>query len=142
MDTARLVTEKHYSGGFGLQMPLFEGYRVDAAIHQARALASARDDDQLAVKMDLDQLNAHYDEIISASRVQLKYIQDELDVARKAFNLAKERYFSFQGTLVDVREALRNLARVSAEAIDVKTDFLLALGSKALLNGAQVSEGK
>jgi len=138
VDEARLVSKKYYSGGFGFEVPLFEGYRIDAAVRQAQALASARDSDQLAVQMDIDQINAHYDEIIRSSRVKLDYLQDEADAAGQAFHLAKERYFTFQGTLVDLREAIRNLARVQSEIIDVKTDLLLAAGSKALLNGATI----
>lgn len=138
MNEARLVAKKDYSGGFGFQLPLFEGYRIDAAVRQAQALASARDSDQLAVQMDIDQINAHFEEIIRSSRVKLDYLQDEANAAGQAFRLAKERYFSFQGTLVDLREAIRNLSRVQSEIIDVKTDLLLAVGSKALLNGAKV----
>ena len=138
MNESRVVAKKNYSGGFGFELPLFEGYRIDAAVRQAQALASARDSDRLAVQMDIDQLNAHFDEIIRSSRVKLDYLQDEANAAGEAFRLAKERYFSFQGTLVDLREAIRNLSRVQSEIIDVKTDLLLADGSKALLNGAKV----
>jgi outer membrane protein TolC len=138
MDESRLVAKKYYSGGFGLELPLFEGGRIDAAMRQAQALASARDSDRLAVQMDIDQINAHYEEIIRSSRVKLEYLQDESNAAGQAFRLAKERYFSFQGTLVDLREAIRNLSRVQSEIIDVKTDLLLAVGSKALLNGSRV----
>ena len=138
MDEARLVNKKDYSGGFGLTLPLFEGYRIQSQIHQAQALAAQRDQDLSAVRLQLDELNAHYDEIINASRVQLEYLQKELDVAQSAFALAKKRYYNFQGTLVDVREAVRNLERIQSEVIDIKSDLLLALGSKALLNGAQV----
>jgi len=137
MDRSRVVAKKNYSGGFGFELPLFEGYRIDAAVRQAQALASARDSDRLAVQMDIDQLNAHFDEIIRSSRVKLDYLQDEANVAGQAFRLAKARYFSFQGTLVDLREAIRNLSRVQSEIIDVKTELLLADGSKALLNGAK-----
>jgi outer membrane protein len=138
MNESRLVSKKYYSGGFGFQLPLFEGGRIDAAVRQAEALASARDSDRLAVQMDIDQINAHYDEIIRSSRVKLDYLQDEVNAAGQAFRLAKERYFNFQGTLVDLREAIRNLSRVQSEIIDVKTDLLLAVGSKALLNGARI----
>jgi outer membrane protein TolC len=138
MDMARLVTKKEYSGGFGVQLPLFDGSRINSTVHQAQALASARDNDQLAVRMDVEQLESHYDETIEASRVQLEYLQKELDVATRAFKLAKDRYVSFQGTLVDVREALRNLARVQEEMVDIKADLLLAVGSKMLLDGGTV----
>ncbi len=139
MDESRLVTKHDYAGGFGVTLPLFEGGRIQSQIHQAQALAAQRDQDLNAARLQLDELNAHYDEIINASRVQLDFLQKESDVAEQAFTLAKKRYYNFQGTLVDVREAVRNLERIQSEVIDVKTDLLLALGSKALLNGARIS---
>ena len=138
MDEARFVQEKHYSGGFGFTLPLFEGYRITSQIHQAQALASQRDQDLNAVRFQVDEMSAHYEETINASRVQLNYLEKELEVAQKAFDLAKKRYYNFQGTLVDVREAVRNLERIQSEVIDVKTNLLLAVGSRALLNGATV----
>jgi outer membrane protein len=138
MDEARLVTKHDYAGGFGVTLPIFEGYKIQSQIHQAQALAAQRDEDLNAVRLQLDELNAHYDEIINASRVQLDYLQKELEVAQRAFELAKKRYYDFQGTLVDVREAVRNLERIQSEVIDVKSDLLLAVGSKALVNGARI----
>ena len=67
------------------------------------------------------------------------YPQHREDPANQAFTLAKKRYYNFEGTLVDVREAVRNLERIQSEVIDVKIDLLLAKGSKALLNGGYPS---
>ena len=119
MDESRLVTKHDYAGGFGITLPLFEGYKISSQIHQAQALAAQRDQDLNAVRFQLDELNAHYDEIINASRVQLEYLEKESEVAERAFALAKKRYYDFQGTLVDVREAVRNLERIQSEVIDV-----------------------
>ena len=54
----------------------------------------------------------------------------------KAFNLAKQRYLSFLGTVIDLREAVRNLARIELQSNDKNADLILALGSKAALNGS------
>ncbi len=62
----------------------------------------------------------------------------EFDLAIKAFNVAKKRYFSFEGELIDLREAFRNLARVETEIQETRTRLLQASGSKALLNGSTV----
>jgi len=139
MDQSRVIDKKEYSGGFGLTLPLFAGYRISGEIRRARALASAKDGDLTAARMTVDELNAQYDETINASRVELDYLKDERDVARKAFALAKQRYLAFEGALVDVREALRNLSRVETEIINVQVDLLLAAGSKALINGGRIS---
>ena len=138
MSKSRVVEKQDYSGGVGIDLPLFEGGGISDQIHRAEAIASEQDQSLMGVQLQLSDLNAHYDEIINASRVQLEYLQKELEVAQRAFQLGKERYNAFQGTLVDVRESIRNLGRVRAEIIDIKTDFLLAVGSKALLNGGQI----
>lgn len=135
MDKVRLVQRHDYSGGFGVRMPIFNGGRIRGTVRQAEALAAAQDDAQQAVRFDIDQLNVRYDETIASSRVQLDFLNKEVDDASRAFRLAKQRYVDFQGTLVDVREALRNRERVESEVIDVKADLLLALGSKMLMNG-------
>jgi hypothetical protein len=41
--------------------------------------------------------------------------------------------------VIDLREAVRNLARIETQLNEKKADLLLALGSKALLNGATVN---
>ena len=134
MDHTRLVDRKDYSGGFGLVLPLFEGNRITKEIHRAQSLASEKEQDVFSARMALADINARYDEIISASRVKLDYLGREDKVARQALKLAKDRYADFSGTMVDVREALRNFERIEEELNDVKTDLLLAVGSKALVN--------
>ena len=56
--------------------------------------------------------------------------------------MAKNRYLKFQGSLVDLRDALRNLGRIEVDLEDTRADLLEALGSKALLDGAVPQEIK
>jgi len=133
-----LVEKKDYSGGFGVILPLFEGGQISAGIHQAEARAAEKENDLLTARLTLDDQNARYDEVMTSCQIKLHYLEDEKRAAVQALNLARERYLSFLGPLIEVREALRNLARIETQQSDVKADFLLAAGSKALLNGAAV----
>lgn len=141
MDKVKLVNRVDYSAGFAVKLPLFEGFRTASEISAAKDAAAERGSLVLAAKLDLDEANASYDETIEASRVKLGFLDRELDNAQEALDLAKKRYLSFEGPLVDVRESIRNLARVRALRNDVKADLLLALGSKAVLNGGTVRSG-
>jgi len=135
---SQLVEKKDYSGGFGLVLPLFEGGHISAGIHQAEAIAAEKENDLLTARLDLDDQNARYDEAIASAEIKLRYLDEEKAAADQSLKLARERYRSFLGPLIEVREALRNLARIETQQSDVKADLFLAAGSKTLLNGATV----
>jgi outer membrane protein TolC len=140
MDDARLVDKKDYSAGVGIQLPLFEGYKITGEIRRAQYFADQKDQDLMSARYELDDLSAAYDEIIDSSRINLDHLNHELTVATEGLNVAKDRYFSLQGNLVDLREALRNLERIQTTIDEVRADFYLAEGSKKVLNGAYVPE--
>lgn len=127
---------ENYSAGIALTLPLFEGFRVSSLVDKAKAFSEEKDREVDAAKLDLSQANARYDEIISLSKIKLLYLDNELSVAKEALNAAFRRYTDFEGPLNEVREAIRNLARVSTQLNDANADLLQALGSKAILNGA------
>jgi len=138
MDKSRLVEKKEYSAAVGFQLPLFEGYKITAEVHRAQNIVDQKDQELISARFELDDQNASYDEIINSARVNLQHLEHELAVANEGFKVAKERYLSFQGTLVDVREALRNLSRIMTTIDEVRVDLLIAEGSKRVLNGAYV----
>lgn len=139
MDKVRLVDRADYSAGVGVRLPLFEGFRTQSRTSAAKDAASEGEYNVLAAKLQLDESNAAYDEVIETSRVKLGYLDRELEDAIRALGLAQKRYLSFEGPLVDVRESIRNLARIQGQRSDVKADLLLALGAKAVLNGGHIN---
>lgn len=136
MDRARLVDREDYSGGLGVVLPLFDGLGMQYRVGQARAELEAQTQQLQAVKLGMDETNARYDEIIDASKARLEHLVQEQKLAVEGFNVAKSRYFKFQGTLVDLRDALKNLGRIETDMKDTQANMLEAEGSKALLNGA------
>ena len=136
MERARLVNGADYSGGVGIVLPLFDGLGTVRRVGQARAELDAKTQELEAVRLQVAEMNARYDEVVDASRARLEHLQREQRLAEDGFGVAKGRYFKLQGTLVDLREALRNLGRIETDMRDTQANLLEAAGSKALLNGS------
>lgn len=143
MDRTRLgIKKEDYSVGFGITMPLFEGFRINKGILQAKSLFTERDENVLAELLNVGELNLFYDGIIGASRIKLQFLDHQSKITYEAIGLAKDRYLSFIGPLVDVREAFRDLAAVETQRSNVKVDLLLALSKKVLINGGYIERRK
>ncbi len=136
MDNAILVGKKDYSGGFGVVLPLFEGFGYSSAIKQSKAAVEEKDFDLQSAKLAVDVFDARADEVIGASRIKAQLLERELDTARRAFAEAKRRYLAFEGPLVDVRESVRNLGRIEPQLSDARADWFFNAASKAFIDGA------
>ncbi len=135
MEKVRLVDRTDYSGALGVIVPLFDGLGTVHRVKQARAELDAKRQGLAAVQLKMDELNSRYDEIINASQARIEHLEREEKLAQEGFSVAKNRYFKFQGTLVDLRDALRNLGRIETEMKDTQANLLEAVGAKMLLNG-------
>jgi outer membrane protein len=141
LDAARLVEKRDYAVGVGLQLPLFEGLRVTREVERAQAEAQAREADAQAIRLETDEQNSRFDEAIRAAQARLKFLGPELKAANEGFGVAKKRYLALQGTLVDVREALRNLTHTRTVITDTQVDWISAGVAKALYNGSRLAGG-
>ncbi|MHB2025898.1 MAG: TolC family protein [Elusimicrobiota bacterium] len=142
MDNARLVARNDYSGGFGIVLPIFSGDRISAEVRKAQEAAQEKDREVQSAELDLADADVRYDEIIRVSRAKLILLTEEDKAAIESLRAATARYLSFIGTLVDVREAIRNIARVETDANAAKAEMLMALGSKTLINGGHLVAGQ
>lgn len=134
LENARLVQSKNYSAGIGIIFPLFNlGTHSD--VNRAELSAAAQDEQVAAQEQNLTEINANYDEMINSSLTKLQHLAIELNLANKAFSEAKTRYFSFEGDLVDLREAFTNLARTQNDINETRAELLEARGAKILVNG-------
>jgi outer membrane protein TolC len=139
MERVRLVNRADYSGGLGIILPLFDGLGTVHRVGEARADLDAKAQQLGAIRLQMDETNARYDEIMDASRARIEHLEREQKLAEEGFSVAKNRYFKFQGTLVDLRDALRNLGRIETDMRDTQANLLEAEGSKALLNGSSTA---
>lgn len=135
MESASLEKKKNYSAGIGVILPLVDMH-TSGEIQRAKAELSAKDQEIEAQKQYLEEMNAKFDTVIYASKVRLQHLDAEFTLANKAFKSSKQRYFSLEGNLVDLREAFRNLVRVETAIQETRMQLLQASGSKALLNGS------
>jgi outer membrane protein TolC len=139
-ERTRVVGPTDYSGGVGIVLPLFEGFGTVHRVAQARADLDAQTQELGAVRLRMSEIDARYDEIVDASKARIEHLQHEQKLAEEGFHVAKSRYFKFQGTLVDLRDALRNLGRIETDMRDTQANLLQAEGSKSLLDGVSASE--
>ena len=136
LQDARVVPKQDYALGAGLILPLFEGGRISAQVDRAAAAVTEKESEVSATQQRLDDLNTQLDQSIGSAHVRMDHLNTEATLARDGFAIAKKRYLAFQGTLIDVREALRNLSRTETDLIRARSEFLQSRGLKELLNGA------
>jgi outer membrane protein TolC len=135
MQNVRFVQREYYALGVAIILPVFQGFKTSSEVDEAAAVASSKEKELEARKLEIADLNAEYDRTILSARVGLTHMREEMTLAEKGFQTAKTRYLSLQGSVVDVREALRNLARVQVELSQTLASYLEASGGKAVLNG-------
>jgi outer membrane protein len=134
LDAAGVKGGGLYAFAAGLRLPLFNGFGTTNDIKRAEAAEKAGRKDVDAAKRRVELANIGLDEAILSSKARLDRLEGERALAEDAYDVAKKRYFAFQGTVVDLREALRNLARTRSELADTRAEYLTAAGEKALLN--------
>ena len=139
MSEAMLVKKQDYSAGVGLTIPLFEGFGIESETKRARAAASEADLNVAAASLDWRLADARFDEEIAAARVQTDYLKEESTLGRKTFDLALQRYFTFQEPLVDVRESIRNLGGIATANNEARGQLLLSITLKAAYDGGTIS---
>ncbi len=133
---ARLVNKQDYALAIGFIFPLFDGLRTTSEVRRAEAASSEKERELEAARERVLELNAAFDEALQSSTVRKEHLQRELALTTDALVLARKRYFSQQGSLVDFRESLRNVSRVRTQLVDAQAEAAAASWSKALLNGS------
>jgi outer membrane protein TolC len=131
----RFVDKQNYSLGIGLIIPLFDANQTHTEVERARSIAEVRGHEVKAVQQDIDDSNLRFDEIIQTTSVELAHFQTELTDVNQAVSEARDRYFAMHGSLVDLREAVRNFTKTTTEAAIAQSNLLRAKGFKAIYNG-------
>jgi outer membrane protein len=137
LQDTRVVDKQDYALGIGLEIPLFEGFRVKDQVDRDAAAVEEKEFLVQASQYDLDDLNQQLDEKIESAAVRNQHLNGELNLAVEGFDTAKKRYFSFQGSLVDVRDSLTYLAQVKSDLNESKAEYLESKYVKEVLNGAR-----
>jgi len=138
LEDSHILDKGDYAVGLGVTFPLFDGFKTVNGVKETQASAQRQEVLTEDARYRVNQANAKYDLMIESSRARLAHVQDELKTVNQGFSVARERYFALHGTLVDLREALRNLAAVQADLIDTETSLFAASVDKELFNGSRV----
>lgn len=134
-DTWAGVPRSNYSLAVGIVIPLFEGFRVKAQVESAQANFLAKSNQLEGTKLNVHAANLALSKKRESSQLRINSLTQEVSLAVKSFQTAKKRYFSYQGSLVDLRESLRNLSRSQQQLQFAEFDYLMASSEKALING-------
>ncbi len=134
------VPKQVYSVAVGLIIPLFEGFKTNSEVDENLARTMQKEKEVAATKLNLKETTLGLDEEIRSGLLRLDHLRHELELAETAFRVAKSRYVKASGTLVDLREALRNLGRIRTGKKETESLLLSASIEKGLLNGTLVEE--
>jgi outer membrane protein len=137
-DTYFGTQKQNYAVGVGLIIPLFEGFKTNATVEEKQAKLMQKEKEVAAAERNLEETNLAFQRQIDSSALRLEHFKHESEISEKAFALSKKRYTVQQGTLSDLREALRNVSRSRIQLRDAQAEFLTRSSQKALLNGALV----
>ena len=140
MENTRLVSNSDYSGWAGVSVPVFEGFLIDNEERRARASFREKSDRLVAAQLQVNDLNAQYDQAIQTAQIKIKELDPQYEAAKRNFALAKERYLNFLGTVTDLEETLRNLATIEAEMNSARIGLLSAEALKKLSNGGKLKD--
>ena len=131
----------NYSAGIGISVPLFSGFRIESNVGRETADLRAEETTLAHRQQSLDAAGSRFEEETGALGVRLEFLRSEKTLAKSAFDLARKRYLGFQGTMIDLRETMRNLGRVLDSASLAYHDLFAARGEKALvIDGAEITE--
>ena len=96
----------------------------------------------IQAKLELEDLNARFDDQVDEARMDLNRLLPEETRAASAVDLARSRYLAFLGPLSDLQQALKDRVNADIQIADVKTRLLLAIGSKAFVNGGTITQAQ
>ncbi|EID99689.1 TolC family protein [Leptospira licerasiae] len=134
-EQARLVPYQNYSANLSLVVPVFEGMKTVREVKAAEHEVSSKRKELEAARKKIAELNIGLGKTIDSSALRIRHLRNEVSLAKTAYEVARNRYTSYQGNLVDFREAFRNLLRANGELIDAYTEYLIYTKVKDLVNG-------
>jgi len=124
-----------YNGAFALNVPIFSGFYYINKIKQARAEVSAACATLRSKEYDvlLQVLEAYYDNQTAVENYQ--YSTEFLESSSENYDVALSNYKSGTGTILDVLNALKDLAQARSQFVQSRTKWLTSLANIAYTTG-------
>lgn len=134
----QLQSEKfNYSAGIGISVPLFTGFKLESHIDREQADLNAEEAGLAYSRQAVDTVNSRYSEQTQSLRVRLTFLDRENRLAKTALELARKRFLDLQGTMVDLRDTIKNMTRVLQSTDEAYRDLYTARGEASLMAGAR-----
>ncbi len=123
----RAISNKTYSYGLTLDIPLFTGLLHEYQYLQAKLTAESAKDQMIQVErqVDLDVWTSYYG--IKTAEQRLKTANDLLESASASYDVALARYKEGVGSILDVLVAQTLLESARVQIVQAKADWFLAL---------------
>jgi TolC family type I secretion outer membrane protein len=125
------VTTRPYSAGVSMHFPLFTGFRNTYDVRQAEELEKVALEDArgLQQQIDLQVWTSYYSLQTSGQRV--KTSRDLLNAAQQSADVARSRYKSGVGSILDLLTAEAALETARAQEVQSRADWFLAMAQLA-----------
>jgi TolC family type I secretion outer membrane protein len=125
------VTTQPYSAAITMRFPLFTGFRNTYDVREAEAQAQAAMEEArgLSQQIDLQVWTSYYALQTAAHRVKTSH--DLLNDAQQSADVARGRYRSGVGGILDVLTAEAALETARAQEVQARADWFLAMAQLA-----------
>ena len=131
----RLVQKRGYAVGVGLEVPIFSGGITKAKVARAEIDLNAAEESLRATQDNIKRTNIIYSQKIAIEKSKSELLALEMEDAQKGFLIAKTRYFSMQGNLIELREALKAYLNTKDEYARSKIHYYQYVIEEDLYNG-------
>ncbi len=127
------------TGGIGLslELPVFEGGRINAAVKEQKALLEALKERLLSLELQITLevetaiLNVH------SFKNRATAIRKSIELARESLRIEKQKYNLSKGAIIDVLEAQASLLKSETTYYRVLAEYQIALAQLKLAMGEQ-----
>ncbi len=131
------VRAHSYSGVFEVRVPIFEGLRYYGEHQEAKHFYEQSAFLVGDARIFVGEGDASFDKEVKDSKARLSYYLPELKNDQKALRLSRYRYLAFQGPLVDVREAIRDIGDTETRIEMSRRDLFANAASKKVWDGGR-----
>jgi outer membrane protein TolC len=135
VDKTMLVPDYDYSASIGVAWPLFEGFQIAAGVQKARATVREKMALLEEAQRQILLANDRYDEAVSLLRLRTQSLASRVVATRRAYELAKDRYYRQLSPVSDLQQSMQNLTTVELDLNASLVELVSTLGAQRLFNG-------
>lgn len=119
-------------------VPLFNGFRRENQVWQARARADAADATARAEELRVrEEVNTAYDQV-EAARASIELTEKTVELAREELEATQERFRFGRGSILEVQGAQIAVEQAEVDRIRARFDYQIGLATLEYLLGAEL----